>query len=221
VRLLYPTSMPAQYDNQPRHISLPTLPLALQNLNTCFFIVALQPKLLLGCLFFRLGDHTQAHHTSYDSSGWVINPSRTPLLTTLTRDTSLPSAEFEHSIPAMERPQTYTLYLKATRIGEHLPLTLQDLKFKCLLIIYRKLLLYVTVKSELTVYHSEAWTYCMSQWRVNLLYITVKREVTVYHSEAWTYCISQWRMNLLYITVKSELTAYQSEEWAYCRHFFR
>jgi hypothetical protein len=216
VRHLYATSLAAPYDNQPRHISLPTLPLALQNLNTCFFIVALQHNLLLGRLFLRLGHHIKAHHTPYDSSGWVNNPSRIPLLTKLKRDTSVPSAGFEHSILAVEWPQTYALYLKATRIGEHLPLTLQDLKFKCFLNIYRKLLLYLTLKSELTVYHSEEWSYCVSQWRVNLLFITLKSELTVYHSEEWTYCISQWRVNLLYITMDSELTVYHSEEWTYC-----
>jgi hypothetical protein len=66
VRHLYANSMAAPYDNQPRHISLPTLSLALQNLTTCLFIVALQPKLILGCLFLRLGDHIQAHHNPYD-----------------------------------------------------------------------------------------------------------------------------------------------------------
>ena len=67
----------------------------------------------------------------------------------------MPSAGFETSIPAIERPQTYALYFKANRIREQLPLTLQDLNLKCLLIIYRKLLLYIAVKSELTVYHNE------------------------------------------------------------------
>ena len=47
-------------------------------------------------------------------------------MTRFTRDTSVSSAGFEPSIPAMERPQTYALHLKATTIGEHLPLTLQD-----------------------------------------------------------------------------------------------
>jgi len=39
--------------------------------------------------------------------------------------------------------------------------------------------MYITVKSELTVYHSEEWTYCISQWRVNVLYVRTKSEITV------------------------------------------
>ena len=76
-------------------------------------------------------------------------------MTTLPRDTPVSSAGFETSIPEIERSQTYPLYLKASRIREHLPLTLQDLNLKCLLIICSKLLLYIAVKSDLTVYHSE------------------------------------------------------------------
>jgi hypothetical protein len=162
------------------------------------------------------------------------------------RQTSMPSAGFEPSIPKIERPQTHALNLKATGFCEHLRLTSTVYRSEewnfCIneawtycISQWRLNLLYIAVKSEVTVYHSEEWSYCISQWRVKLLYIAAKRGLTVYHNEKWTYCISQWRVNLLcitkkselncisqrrvkllYIAAKRELTVYHSEDWTYC-----
>ena len=56
-----------------------------------------------------LHDHTQIHHTQYDSSGRVISPTQRPLPdnTQHSQQTSKPPAEFEPAISSpRERPQT-------------------------------------------------------------------------------------------------------------------
>ena len=62
---------------------------------------------------------TTTHHSRYDSTGRVINPSQRPLPdnTQRSKQTSMPPAEFEPTIPASERPQTYALDRAATRTG--------------------------------------------------------------------------------------------------------
>jgi len=51
-------------------------------------------------------DHTQRHHTRWESSERVIGPLQSPLCgkTKHSRETSMPSAGFEPAIPASERP---------------------------------------------------------------------------------------------------------------------
>jgi hypothetical protein len=66
-------------------------------------------------------DHTHTD-TRWDSSGRVISPSQRPLptednTTYKHRQTSMPTAGFEHAIPATKQPQTYALDRAATGIG--------------------------------------------------------------------------------------------------------
>ena len=52
--------------------------------------------------------HTQTHHIQQDSSGRVISTSQRPLPdNTQHQQTSMPPAEFELTIPAIERPQSH------------------------------------------------------------------------------------------------------------------
>ena len=66
-----------------------------------------------------LHDHTQTHHTRWDSSGRVISPMQRPLSdnTQHSQHPSMSTAGFEHVIPTSERPQTHTLDRAATGIG--------------------------------------------------------------------------------------------------------
>jgi hypothetical protein len=60
--------------------------------------------------------HTHHHHTRSDSSGRVIGPSQRhlPDNTRHSKQTFIPPAGFEPTIPASERPQTHALDCAAT-----------------------------------------------------------------------------------------------------------
>jgi len=59
----------------------------------------------------KLRDHTQTHHTCWDSSGRVISPTRIPLPdnTRHSQQTQIPPARFKPTIPVRKRPQTHAL----------------------------------------------------------------------------------------------------------------
>jgi hypothetical protein len=59
--------------------------------------------------FTRFLDHTQTHHTRWDSSGRVISPSQRPLPdnTQHSQQTDIHASRW--AIPASDRPQTYAL----------------------------------------------------------------------------------------------------------------
>jgi len=66
----------------------------------------------------RLYHHTKTHRTRLGSSGRVIGTTqRQHSSLTTDRQTSMPPAGFEHTIPASERPQTHVLDRVATGIG--------------------------------------------------------------------------------------------------------
>jgi hypothetical protein len=70
--------------------------------------------------FSRLHDHTQTHHTRYDSSGRDQPDAGTSTLTTHNihkRQTSMPPAVFEPATPVSERPQTHAVDRAATGLG--------------------------------------------------------------------------------------------------------
>ena len=69
----------------------------------------------------RLHDHTQTHHTWWDSSGRVNSPTQRSLYVTTNnthnRQISMSPEGFEPAIPAGERPQTLVLDRMATGTG--------------------------------------------------------------------------------------------------------
>ena len=79
-----------------------------------------QPLVGQSLLIIDAQDHTQTHHTWYDSSRRVMSPRRDLYLTTHNahkRQTSIHPAGFEPAIPASKRPQTHALDRAATRTG--------------------------------------------------------------------------------------------------------
>ena len=68
----------------------------------------------------RIYSHVKTHHTRWDCSGRVISSSQRPLLDNTQhsqRQTSVPPAGFEPTIPASERPQTHAFDRAATGTG--------------------------------------------------------------------------------------------------------
>jgi hypothetical protein len=67
----------------------------------------------------RLHDHTQTHHTRYDSSRRVVNPTQRPLPnnTDHSQESSLRHTGFELAIPVSEGPQTHAWDCAATGSG--------------------------------------------------------------------------------------------------------
>jgi hypothetical protein len=75
------------------------------------FLGARQPRMVQGLLIHKVSrTHTTTHHTRYDSSGRVINPSQRPLpdITHHSQQTNIQApVGFERTISAGERPQTH------------------------------------------------------------------------------------------------------------------
>ena len=88
-----------------------------------FFFHSSTALLGLSSSCVRFLDRNQTHHTRYDSSGWVIGLSQSPLSENtqhIHATDILPPAGFEPAIPSSERPQTHALDLSATGIGRSL-----------------------------------------------------------------------------------------------------
>jgi hypothetical protein len=79
-----------------------------------FNFVTQQPLVGEGFSLSRIHDHTQTHHTRWDSSGRVISPTQTAH-NNHKRQTSMPRAGFEPIIPASKRPQTHALRPRSHR----------------------------------------------------------------------------------------------------------
>jgi hypothetical protein len=83
-----------------------------QNSNTSFFSPwCNSPPGRQDLLVIGLHDHTQTHHTRWDSSGQVIIPTQRPLPdnTKHSQRPSMRPARFETANPASERPLTHAL----------------------------------------------------------------------------------------------------------------
>jgi hypothetical protein len=87
----------------------PETPLSFSQAGHYFPQSATAPQWVMASPLSRLHDHTQTHHTRQDSD-------RPDLIThnTHKRQTSIPLAGFEPSIPASERPQNNALVHAAT-----------------------------------------------------------------------------------------------------------
>jgi hypothetical protein len=95
-----------------RHIHDPVLSsLKMEGMFT-FFCVVLRPNAGHGLLILEVSrSHTTTHHIRQDSSGRVISSSQRPLpdRTQHSQQTSMLPLEFEPTISAGQRPQTYAL----------------------------------------------------------------------------------------------------------------
>ena len=94
-----------------------------------------QPLVWQDLSLSRLHDHTQTHHTRYDSSGQVIGSTRRPLpdSTQHPQETGIhaPPTGFEPAIPVSERSQTHPLDRVATGIGSFL-VQVSKMKILCI-----------------------------------------------------------------------------------------
>ena len=84
------------------------------------FFFARQPPLGQNLLIHEVSrSHTTTHHSRQDFSGRVISSSQRPLPDNIqpSQQTSMPPVEFEPTISAGERPQTYALDCAATGTG--------------------------------------------------------------------------------------------------------
>jgi len=70
------------------------------------------PQWIRASLLLKIRNHTQTHHTRWDSSGRVISSSQRPQPDNTQhsqRQTSMPPVGFEPTTPASERPQNNAL----------------------------------------------------------------------------------------------------------------